>query len=84
MSNEVHVEDFVEREFGDDSGELNTKEDVSICLGSEKRMSKNIGIPQKFGTILIPFLVLVKMTTSYWQNASYVILHAWLQVHMEL
>lgn len=37
MSNEVRAEDFVEREFDNDSGELNTKEDVSICLGSDKK-----------------------------------------------
>jgi hypothetical protein len=52
--------------------------------GVIKGRFKSVGRPQKFGTFFIPFLLQVKITTSYGQSASGVVLYTWLQVHMEL
>jgi hypothetical protein len=63
--------------------ELNLIEETLFVRGVAKR-SKSVGKLQKFGIILILFLVRVNLTTNYEQNAKHVVLHTLLQVHMEL
>jgi hypothetical protein len=79
------LEDGLEEECDDDLVELNSLEVVFICIGSDKKKGpKSVGRPQQSGIFFIPCLVRVKVTTSNGQNASYVVLHTWLRMHMEL
>jgi len=80
MSDEEPVVDLHEVEDYHNLIEVDAIEDVPISMGSFKIKIKSIKSVERhrmYGTILIPFLVSVQMTTSRGPNGSIVMLHTW-------
>jgi hypothetical protein len=80
MSDKEPVVDLHEVEDYHNLIEVDAIEDVPISMGSFKKKKKSLKSVERhrmYGTILIPFLVSVQMTTSRGPNASIVMLHTW-------